>query len=49
MRRHQYGIIFAGIFAFGFFYYFVEGGQGRKVIKAIKDPSLRDPGDTYLA
>jgi hypothetical protein len=26
MRRHQYGIIFAGIFAFGFFYYFVEGG-----------------------
>jgi hypothetical protein len=46
MRGHQDGVVLAGIFAFGFFYYLVEGREGRNVIEAIKDPRLRDPGDS---
>jgi hypothetical protein len=46
MRGHQYGVVLAGIFAFGFFYYLVEGREGRNVIEAIKDSRLRDPRDS---
>jgi hypothetical protein len=46
MRGHQYGVVLAGIFAFGFFYYLVEGREGRNIVEAIEDSRLRDPGNS---
>ena len=47
MWGHQYGVVLAGIFAFGFFYYLVEGCEGINVVEAVKDSRLRDPCKSY--